>query len=87
MRRVVVYLRRLWRQEEPTYIFLPPPPEQTFLAPLLPYRSPQAATYWQLRQIRYRQRGKQPSDSFIAYDWMDTCAFSPVRRAGQEYPS
>lgn len=102
MRRVVAYLRRLWRREQNHTLLVPAPAEPTheeadycFVAPsslqtsvdsLIPYRSPEAATFHQY-QCNYWEAPYKVEDSLTSWQWLDEHSFSRRYITRKEYSS
>ncbi len=90
MQRVLTYIKHLFRRE-PEYRFVSLSLDQTLTAALLPYRSPQAATYWQIAHLLYEREywkpENRPTDSLTVWYWLDAHTFSPDRIARKDYPS
>lgn len=102
MTRILVYLRRLWQREqaeydlvpapaepiheEPSYCFIAPSLLQTSIDSLVPYCSPEAATFYQY-QCNYWDAPYITTDSLTSWQWLDEHSFSCRYITRKEYPS
>lgn len=100
--RILGVLRRLWQREqaddecvpapaeppreELTYCFIAPSAQETSLESLVPYRSPQAATFYQY-QCHYWEAPYQHTDSLTSWQWLDEHSFSCRYSMRRDYPS